>query len=145
MRHKCSQHGLKKWFQIQIFYNGVDSNIKSNIDETTKGSLMHHTYKRAFQIISDMAMNLYMCPNERFKYKLKPPTMKVINAEDKYQQILEKLNWLGTTIKLMRVEPYVENQLDHVSYIGNKGGNPCSKTYNSCWKDHPNLSREVIK
>ncbi|KAA3480754.1 casein kinase II subunit alpha, chloroplastic-like [Gossypium australe] len=74
MLRKCPHHGLQVWLQIQIFYNGVDSNIRSSLDRTAEESIMFHTYERAYKIIDNMTMNLYMWPNERFTYKSKLPT-----------------------------------------------------------------------
>lgn len=65
--------------------------------------------------------------------------MKTISEEDKYQQILDKQNRLEMINKPTRIEPYMENQPEDVSYIGNKARNPYSNTYNLGWKDHPNL------
>ncbi|KAA3480688.1 reverse transcriptase [Gossypium australe] len=34
---------------------------------------------------------------------------------------------------------YFDNQLEEVNYLGNRGRNPYSNTYNPSWKYHPNL------
>lgn len=91
---------------------------------------MFHTYERAFKIIDDMAISSYMWSNERFSYKSKPPTMKVVNEDDLYQQILKVLNCLETTVKLIRVEPCSENQSKKASYIGKREQYQYLNTYN---------------
>ena len=52
-----------------------------------------------------MAMNSYMWFNERFTYNPKPPTVKASREQEVYQQILERPNWLETTIKPSVIEP----------------------------------------
>lgn len=79
---KCPHHELQAWHQIQIFYNGDDDNIRSSLDGAASGSLMFHTYERAYKIIDNITMNSYMWPNERFIYKSKPTTIKAVNMID---------------------------------------------------------------
>ncbi|KAA3461903.1 reverse transcriptase [Gossypium australe] len=115
------------------------SNIKSSLDGVVGGSIMYHTYERAYKIRNDMAMNLYMWPNERFMYKSKPLTIKVINKDDRYPQILKKLNRLESTFKPMRMDSCFENHLEEASYIGNRGRDSYFDTYDLDWKDHQNF------
>ncbi|KAA3490711.1 Retrotransposon gag protein [Gossypium australe] len=96
---KCSHHGMQEWLQLQIFYNGLNGSLRAGCDGVSGGAFMDNTYKRACQLIKDMAMNLNIWPNERFSYNSKPSTAKVVEKDDKYQQILEKLHRLETTIK----------------------------------------------
>ncbi|KAA3488247.1 hypothetical protein EPI10_032017 [Gossypium australe] len=93
-----------------------------------------------------MATKSYMRPNERFTYSLKPPIANVVHKVDKHQQILDKLNRLETTSTRPGVHKptrtssqYFESQSGEVNYVGNRGGNPYSNTYNLGWKDHPSL------
>ncbi|KAA3470870.1 casein kinase II subunit alpha, chloroplastic-like [Gossypium australe] len=91
---KCPHHVLQAWLQIQIFYNSVDGHIKFSLDKASDGSLMFHTYERAYKIIEDMTINSYMWPNEIFMYKSKSATVKVVNEEDdddRFQRILKSL------------------------------------------------------
>lgn len=64
-------------------------------------------------------MSIYKQHDNEFvyvMYKPKPPTMKAINEEVKYQQMLEKLNRLETIVKPTRVEPCAQNifQIKHI-------------------------------
>lgn len=142
---KCLHHGMQEWLQLQIFYNGLDRSLRVELDGASGGAFMDNTYKRACQLIEDMAMNLYIWPNERFSYNRKPSTTKVVEKDDKYQQILEKLHCLETTVKQSMNDvtrsytSYSETQSEEVNYLGNRGGNPYLNTYNPNWKDHPNL------
>lgn len=106
-----------------------------------------------------MAMNSYMWPTDRFTYKLRPPTMNLVNGKDKYQHILESLNhqkinsnrppnsdqyrlwgsYMGGSSENMNWGSHLENQYEEVNYLRNRGRNPHSNTYNLEWCDHPNL------
>ncbi|KAA3465728.1 hypothetical protein EPI10_000869 [Gossypium australe] len=114
---------MKEWLRMLIFYNGLDSNLRSSLDSASRGVLMNHTY-----------------PNERLSYNPKPPTVKVISEGDKYQQILEKLNLLEMTVRPLITDSargygsHFERQPEEVDYLSNRGGNPYSNTYNLDWK-----------
>ncbi|KAK5825134.1 hypothetical protein PVK06_019938 [Gossypium arboreum] len=90
-----------------------------------------------------MAMNSYMWPNECFLYNLKYLMANAVNKDNKYQQVLEKLHHLKTTVKssindvARSYVSYFEVQLKEVNYMGNNGGNPYSNIYNLGWKDNP--------
>lgn len=99
MIKKYPHHGLQAWLQIHIFYNGVDDNIRSNLDIVVGGSIMFHTYERAYKIIDDTAINSYMWLNVKFTYKSNPPMVKAINEDDRYHHVIEKLNSLESTVR----------------------------------------------
>ncbi|KAA3469345.1 hypothetical protein EPI10_015142 [Gossypium australe] len=112
---------MQDWLQLQIFYNELDGSLRASLDGASIEAFMNNTYDQ------------------------KPSRAKVVKENDKYQQILEKLHHLKTTVK-----PYIndvarsymlysETQLEEVNYLGNRSGNPYSNTYNLGWKDHPNL------
>ncbi|KAA3478666.1 casein kinase II subunit alpha, chloroplastic-like [Gossypium australe] len=131
-------HTIKNW---QIC-NGLDENLRPKLDEESKRAFMNKTYGQAYQFIEDMVMNLYMWPNERVTYNLRPQIVKAIHEEDKYQQILNKFNRLETTTTRPPINEatrnsgyYHENQPENMNYLRNRDGNPYSITYNSGWKD----------
>ncbi|XP_052878873.1 uncharacterized protein LOC128285417 [Gossypium arboreum] len=67
-----------------------------------------------------MAMNSYILPKERFMCKLKPPMAKVVNKgnkEDRFEQILEKINRLETLVKPTRAKLYSESRPEEASYV----------------------------
>lgn len=75
--------------------------------------------------------------------------MKVVQEEDKFQHTLEKLNRLEmssnlppTTESYLSHGNYPKSQPQEVNYLGNRGGNLYSNTYNMSWKDHLNLKWE---
>ncbi|KAA3466231.1 Retrotransposon gag protein [Gossypium australe] len=132
---KCPHYSKQNFLQLQIFYNGLDRSLKVSLDGTSVRAIMYNTYEQACQLIKDMAMNSYI---------QKPA--KVVKEDDKYLQNLEKLHRLETTVRLslndvaQSYTSYPETQSEEVNYLGNRGGNPYSNTYNPCWKDHPNLN-----
>ncbi|KAK5835300.1 hypothetical protein PVK06_010988 [Gossypium arboreum] len=79
---------LAKKFLYKIFLIsrtiqlGVNGHIKSSLDGMSDESLMFHTYERAYKIIDDMSMNLYMWPYERCIYKSEPPTVNAVNKDN---------------------------------------------------------------
>ncbi|XP_012483021.1 uncharacterized protein LOC105797621 [Gossypium raimondii] len=82
---------LQKFFPISKA-KGVDANVRSGLDGAAGGALMNRTYEDGYEIIENMAFNSCQWPNERFTYGLKPVTVKAIQEDDKYQQIVDSLN-----------------------------------------------------
>lgn len=69
-----------------------------------------------------MVMNSYMWPKKRFMNQSKPSMVKAMNKEneeDRFKQILEKLNHLESPVKPIRVELHSESQLEEESYVNN--------------------------
>lgn len=95
---------MQEWLQMQIFYNGLDGNLKSRLDGSLGGDFMNNNYEWACQLIKDMAMNSYMWPNGRFTYSQKPYIANVVHELDKYKKNLEKLNRLETTSTRLGVQ-----------------------------------------
>ncbi|KAA3483597.1 acidic leucine-rich nuclear phosphoprotein 32 family member B-like [Gossypium australe] len=79
-------------------------------------------------------------------YDQKPSTVKTVQEDDKYQQLMDRLNCIKFTNSAQSVygldKPlfsYINNPTEDVNYVGNRGGNPYSNTYNPGWTDHLNL------
>ncbi|KAA3465703.1 hypothetical protein EPI10_000846 [Gossypium australe] len=71
---------------------------------------------------------------------------EIADEDDKYQQILERLNQIESTSSASSMfcgdKPLShcsDRPTENVNCIGNRGGNPYSNTYNPSWRDHPNL------
>ncbi|KAA3470067.1 Retrotransposon gag protein [Gossypium australe] len=54
------------------------------LDGATRGAFMNRTYKDAYEIIKNIALNSCHWPIGRFTYGQKPTTVKVIQDDDKY-------------------------------------------------------------
>ncbi|KAA3484989.1 hypothetical protein EPI10_007037 [Gossypium australe] len=65
--------------------------------------------------------------------------------DDKYQQIVDRLNRneSASTSSIHGGDKslfhYINNPVEDINYIGNRGGNPYSNTCNLCKRGHPNL------
>lgn len=45
----CPHHGLPRWLQIQIFYNGLNSSTKSMVDASSGSILLKNKKKEVFR------------------------------------------------------------------------------------------------
>ncbi|KAF7823798.1 uncharacterized protein G2W53_021942 [Senna tora] len=55
---KCPHHGLRKWLQVQTFYNGLSSDIRTSIDAIAGGALINVPERVAGVQDSDMFASL---------------------------------------------------------------------------------------
>lgn len=56
---KCPHHGLPKWMQMNTFYNGLNSNLRTSIDAASGGAFMAKRFEDAYDLIETMAANNY--------------------------------------------------------------------------------------
>jgi Retrotransposon gag protein len=54
--HLCPHYGLKKWFILQIFYEGLEQSSKLTIDAAAGGNLMNMSARDAYKLIDEMAL-----------------------------------------------------------------------------------------
>lgn len=136
---------MPEWLQLQTFYNGLDASARYRLYGIVGGALMNKTYCDAYELIENMAMNSCQWPTKRFTYGKKPATVKAIQEEDRYQQLVDRLNRIESitiTSQIQEDKPlyhYFTNPTGDVNYVGDRGGNPYSNTYNLGWKGYPNL------
>ncbi|XP_024029348.1 uncharacterized protein LOC112093949 [Morus notabilis] len=69
MLHKCPQHGIEVWFQVQLFYNGLTRQTKAHIDAAAGGTILSKIPGDALNLFEDMAMNSCQWQNERSTVK----------------------------------------------------------------------------
>ncbi|KAA3486810.1 myb-like protein D [Gossypium australe] len=107
---------------LEMFYNGLDARVRSGQDEAAGGELMNRTYKDVYEIIKNT--------------KIAP--VKAIQEDDKYQQLVDRLNHIESANNTLSMyggdKPlfhYINNPVEDMNYIENRGGNPYSNTYNS--------------
>ena len=67
----CPQHGYQEWFQIQLFYNGLNGQTRTTIEAAASGTLLSKTTKEAFRLLEEMFANNYQWPGERSKKAMK--------------------------------------------------------------------------
>ena len=65
MLRLCPHHGLEKWLIIHTFYNGLTYITKITVDAAAGGPLMNQDFTKAYDLIEDMALNLYQWTDER--------------------------------------------------------------------------------
>lgn len=54
---------------MQTFYNGLDGNLKSNIDAAAGGALMTKSIDYAYELLENMVANNYQWPTERSMHR----------------------------------------------------------------------------
>ncbi|KAG9458285.1 hypothetical protein H6P81_002793 [Aristolochia fimbriata] len=62
---RCPNHKIELWSQIEIFYNGLSINTRSMIDAAAGGSINKKTPEEVYELIEEMADNMYSYPMER--------------------------------------------------------------------------------
>ncbi|KAL0411066.1 UNVERIFIED_CONTAM: hypothetical protein Slati_3696300 [Sesamum latifolium] len=65
MLRRCPHHELPMWRQVQTFYNGVTLANRDTIDAAAGGTIMKKLLSEAFNIIDEIATNLYSYGLER--------------------------------------------------------------------------------
>ena len=59
MIRRCPQHGYQDWFQIQLFYNGLNGQTMTIVDATANGTLLSKTKDKAHRLLEEMSANNY--------------------------------------------------------------------------------------
>ncbi|KAF7837570.1 uncharacterized protein G2W53_006052 [Senna tora] len=62
---KCPHHGLPKWLQVQTFYNGLSSEIRTSIDAAAGGALMSKPVDAAYTLLETMSSNNHQWHSDR--------------------------------------------------------------------------------
>ncbi|KAF7802238.1 uncharacterized protein G2W53_041349 [Senna tora] len=62
---KCPHHGLPKWLQVQTFYNGLSSEIRTSIDAAAGGALMSKPVDAAYTLLETMSSNNHQWHSNR--------------------------------------------------------------------------------
>ncbi|KAJ4717030.1 DNA-directed DNA polymerase [Melia azedarach] len=62
---KCPQHGYQDWFQIQLFYNGLNGQTRTIVDAMAGGTLLSKTAKEEYALLEEITCNNYQWPSER--------------------------------------------------------------------------------
>ncbi|KAL0406189.1 UNVERIFIED_CONTAM: hypothetical protein Slati_3932800 [Sesamum latifolium] len=98
MLRKCSHHELSVWRQVQTFYNGVILANRAIIDAAAGGTIMKKLPSKAFNIIDEIATNLYSYGQERAdKRTTNIHSIDAVSALSA-QMTLSRIKW--TTLRL---------------------------------------------
>ncbi|KAL0303407.1 UNVERIFIED_CONTAM: hypothetical protein Sradi_6208800 [Sesamum radiatum] len=65
MLSRCPNHELPMWQQVQTFYNGLTLANRASIDVAAGGTIMKKLLSESFNIIDEIATNLYSYGLER--------------------------------------------------------------------------------
>ena len=60
----CPQHGYQEWFQIQLFYKGLNGRTRTIVDAATSGTLLSKTADEAHRLLEEMFANNCQWPCE---------------------------------------------------------------------------------
>ena len=63
LRHS-PQHGYQEWFQIQLFYNGLNGQTRTIVDAVASGTLLSKTTEEAFRLLEEISTNNCQWPRE---------------------------------------------------------------------------------
>ncbi|KAK8502375.1 hypothetical protein V6N12_046161 [Hibiscus sabdariffa] len=153
----CLQHGLSDQTLVQYFYEGLLPMEMKMIDAASGGALFNMTPTQAKELISTMAAN-----SQQFG-ALSEPNRRVHEVNNvSIENKIEQLTNFVSSLVAEKSRPFracgICTMTDHptdscpslqdesVNALGNFPGppqrpyNPYSNSYNSGWRDHPNLS-----
>ncbi|KAL2226514.1 UNVERIFIED_CONTAM: hypothetical protein Sindi_2010100 [Sesamum indicum] len=149
-------HQIPDHLLIQYFYEGLSSMDRKLIDAASGGALFHKTPIEARNLISIMASN-----TQQFGVRYDDPPRRsneVSNLEDCLNQltsIVEKVvEACGCTLAGHTTDmcpTLQESTTEHADAVGGFTGqqqkryDPFSNTYNPGWRDHLNLSYDMMK
>ncbi|KAL0404784.1 UNVERIFIED_CONTAM: hypothetical protein Sradi_2119200 [Sesamum radiatum] len=163
MLRRCPHHELPVWRQVQTFYNGITLANRATIDAAAGGTIMKKLPSEAFNIIDEIATNLYSYglekTNERVANVHSIDAITTLSAQ--MAALTHKVDNLGTVIwNGAPIGPCgacgqmghlsqdckvgsqfsIHEDANFVSHGGRSNFNPYSNTYNSGWRSHPNFS-----
>nr|XP_027118750.1 uncharacterized protein LOC113735993 [Coffea arabica] len=124
---RCPQHQISEQLLIQYFYEGLQSTDRSIIDAASGGALANKTPREAWDLIEAMAEN-----SQQFAMRDTPraKVCGICTSMDHCTDLCPILQEDGAEqINMAGGMPAPRRQYD-----------PYSNTYNSGWRDHPNLS-----
>ncbi|KAF7842254.1 uncharacterized protein G2W53_004552 [Senna tora] len=171
MLRKFPHHGVPKWLQVQTFYNGLFSELKTNIDAAANSSLMAKPVNEAYSLSETMAANNYQW---HFDTTVQVKSV-VVQNNDALDALTAQIAELASKVKNLGVQTPVQAvnaimprcehcgeghtteqcslTLESVEFMANRNANnnPYSNMYNLGWHNHPNFlwtqssSSEFIK
>ncbi|XP_017647991.1 uncharacterized protein LOC108488212 [Gossypium arboreum] len=156
----CPQHGLSEQTLLQYLYEGMLSMDKKMVDAASGGALVNMTPENARTLISTMAAN-----SQQFSSSSEPSRrvheVSTVSLENKIDKLTDIVNSLVTgkigAAKVCGICTMLNHPTDscpmlqdetstQVNAINNFPGppqrpyNPYGNTFNSGWRDHPNMS-----
>ncbi|KAG9458841.1 hypothetical protein H6P81_003349 [Aristolochia fimbriata] len=158
---KMLNHGIPRWMQMEIFYNGITVSTRSLIDVATGETMNKKTPNEVYELIKEMASNMYQYPVERSgrgRVSAVHNVDHVLALQAQVESLTKQLTKLHTPSLVTQIcdmcgggHPNHECQagniqdvssLDQANYVSNfcSSNDPYSNTYNLGWSSHPNFS-----
>ncbi|XP_017250788.1 uncharacterized protein LOC108221421 [Daucus carota subsp. sativus] len=155
LQKRCPQHGFSKGSLLHFFYQGLHEGEKNLLNSAAGGAYVYLSHDAAEKLIAKGAAN-----ELQYGSRASSGTTQGAQSDQRLsniEQSIEKLNALLLSGKAPKAQvcgicstqghftdacpTLVEPNLEYVNAIGfgNQGANQFSNTYNSRWKDHPNL------
>ncbi|KAK8926051.1 hypothetical protein KSP39_PZI018317 [Platanthera zijinensis] len=147
---RCPHHALPTWLQVQIFYNGLNSQTRQMIDAAAGGTLNNKTPEAAQALFEEMAVNAYQwnVPRARPKqagiFEVDATAQLALQVERLTKQVAE-MSVSSSTPPCFLPPSNVCVVDEFVDYMENPvrpsfQNNPYSSHYNPGWRNHPNFS-----
>ncbi|CAN6567579.1 unnamed protein product [Malus baccata var. baccata] len=143
---QCPHHGLPFHLQMQIFYDGLTQTCQSTVDNAAGGALKKKNAQESYNIYEMLGSN---AQHKDLRGK------KVANLERKLESLLNMVPKANEVCAICNIpshpthqcpsrEAYPEYVQEQVNLMNSYNQRPrndvYSNTYNSSWRDHPNLS-----
>ncbi|KAL0355334.1 UNVERIFIED_CONTAM: hypothetical protein Sradi_3980300 [Sesamum radiatum] len=134
MLRKCPHHELPVWRQVQTFYNGVTLANRATIDAAAGGTIMKKLPSEAFNIIDEIATNLYSYGQERVERRTAGiHSIDAISAlSAQITALTHRMDNLGAAI--------FEWCTGGTLWCMRSNFNPILQHVQSGWRSHPNFS-----
>ncbi|KAG9458218.1 hypothetical protein H6P81_002726 [Aristolochia fimbriata] len=126
---KCPNHGIPRWMQMEIFYNGITVSTRTLIDAAVGGTMNKKTPNEVYELIEEMTSNMYQYPVERSargRVASIHNVDHVLALQAQVESLTKQLSKLYTP--------------SLVAQIYDMSNDPYNNTYNPGWRSHPNFS-----
>ncbi|KAJ9184196.1 hypothetical protein P3X46_007961 [Hevea brasiliensis] len=157
----CPHHQISEQLLIQYFYEGLLPMDHSMIDAASEGALVDKTLEEARRLIANMAANSQQFGMRMDHTLIKVNEVSTSNLEKQISDLTSLVRQLAVgnmqTVKVCGIclgsghaidmcpALHEDESMQHANAIRHYGQPQCrydpfSNTYNSGWRDHPNLS-----
>ncbi|KAI5658019.1 hypothetical protein M9H77_26812 [Catharanthus roseus] len=123
---KCPHHSLDLGIHIQSFYNGISFRARQLINASAGGSTDNKTPQQEYDLIEQIAMNIYALGGQRAEpktvaYDAPPPnpTTAKANLEDLMVKFMSAIDARKTIIKAVQrnKEAFIRNLEKHIGQL----------------------------
>ncbi|CAL2280276.1 unnamed protein product [Prunus armeniaca] len=160
---QCPHHGVETWMQMQIFYQGLTSASRNNVDAACGGALSEKDPKECFKTFERVAANSMQWGDDRFTRKITVHSVdtnpglasasQVSNLEKKLENFMQSMTKFVSPSSVCAIcsdnshptnncplSDLTQEQANQINSFQKPRHDPYSNTYNPGWKNHPNFS-----